>query len=97
MYAKGLMYLKARSELAMCPILDTLLTSLLDKSWPHLNSLTGDESYQSRDLHEASQQLAKPFYAEKVEPITSIPKQVGNMYTASLDAAFASLLHNKHY
>ncbi|XP_060207165.1 hydroxymethylglutaryl-CoA synthase-like [Lycium barbarum] len=47
-------------------------------------------------LIQASQQVAKPFYDEKVEPTTLIPKQVGNMYTASLYAAFASLLHNKH-
>ncbi|XP_027775138.1 hydroxymethylglutaryl-CoA synthase-like [Solanum pennellii] len=75
-----------------------LLTSLLDKSWPHLNSLTGDESYQilMRFTINCYQQVAKPFYAEKVEPISLIPKQVGNMYTASLYAAFASLLHNKH-
>ncbi|KAK4728646.1 hypothetical protein R3W88_021634 [Solanum pinnatisectum] len=59
-------------------------------------SLTGDESYQRHDLDEASQQVAKPLYDEKVEPATLIPKQVGNMYTASLYAAFASLLHNKH-
>ncbi|KAJ8555707.1 hypothetical protein K7X08_013203 [Anisodus acutangulus] len=59
-------------------------------------SLTGEESYQSRDLEKASQQVAKPFYDEKVQPTTLIPKQVGNMYTASLYAAFASLLHNKH-
>lgn len=45
---------------------------------------------------QASQQLAKPLYDEKVQPTTLIPKQVGNMYTASLYAAFASLLHNKH-
>ncbi|KAK3016912.1 hypothetical protein RJ639_006517 [Escallonia herrerae] len=44
-------------------------------------ALSGDESYQSRDLE---------------KPSTLIPKQVGNMYTASLYAAFASLLHNKH-
>ncbi|XP_059277716.1 hydroxymethylglutaryl-CoA synthase-like [Lycium ferocissimum] len=59
-------------------------------------SSTAEESYQSCDLDEASQQVAKPFYDEKVEPTTLIPKQVGNMYTASLYAAFASLLHNKH-
>lgn len=45
---------------------------------------------------QVSQQVAKPFYDEKVQPTTLIPKQVGNMYTASLYAAFASLLHNKH-
>ncbi|XP_027360174.1 hydroxymethylglutaryl-CoA synthase-like [Abrus precatorius] len=59
-------------------------------------TLSGDESYQSRDLEKASQQVAKPLYDAKVQPTTLIPKQVGNMYTASLYAAFASLLHNKH-
>ncbi|CAN4077830.1 unnamed protein product [Withania somnifera] len=44
----------------------------------------------------SSQQVAKPFYDEKVEPTTLIPKQVGSKYTASLYAAFASVLHNKH-
>ncbi|GER30554.1 hydroxymethylglutaryl-CoA synthase [Striga asiatica] len=60
------------------------------------SSLTNDESYQNRDLEKASQQVAKPFYNAKVQPSTLIPKQVGNMYTASLYAAFASLLHNKN-
>ncbi|KAM7491331.1 hypothetical protein LguiA_034252 [Lonicera macranthoides] len=60
------------------------------------SSLTGDESYQSRDLEKASQQVAKPFYDIKVTPSTLIPKQIGNMYTASLYAAFASLIHNKN-
>ncbi|KAI3812975.1 hypothetical protein L1987_17688 [Smallanthus sonchifolius] len=58
-------------------------------------SLNGDESYQSRDLEKASQQVAKPEYDKKVQPGTLIPKQLGNMYTASLYAAFASLIHNK--
>ena len=43
-----------------------------------------------------TQQLAKPLYDAKVQPSTLIPKQVGNMYTASLYAAFISLLHNKN-
>nr|ATE62981.1 3-hydroxy-3-methylglutaryl-coenzyme A synthase [Jasminum sambac] len=60
------------------------------------SSLSNDESYQSRDLEKASQQVAKPFYDAKVQPSTLIPKQVGNMYTASIYAAFASLIHNKH-
>ncbi|ONK56713.1 uncharacterized protein A4U43_C10F11960 [Asparagus officinalis] len=59
------------------------------------SSLTRDESYQSRDLEKTSQQVAKDLYDEKVQPSTLIPKQVGNMYTASLYAAFASVLHNK--
>ena len=45
---------------------------------------------------QASQQVAKPQYDAKVQPTTLIPKQVGNMYTASLYAAFISLIHNKH-
>ncbi|KAK8578759.1 hypothetical protein V6N13_142028 [Hibiscus sabdariffa] len=60
------------------------------------STLTGDESYQSRDLEKASQQVSKPLYDAKVQPTTLIPKQVGNMYTASLYAAFASLIHNKN-
>ncbi|WOG87158.1 hypothetical protein DCAR_0206381 [Daucus carota subsp. sativus] len=59
-------------------------------------SLTGDESYASRDLEKATQQVAKSQYDVKVQPTTLIPKQVGNMYTASLYAALASLIHNKH-
>ncbi|XP_061357833.1 hydroxymethylglutaryl-CoA synthase-like [Gastrolobium bilobum] len=59
-------------------------------------TLSGDESYQSRDLEKASQQVAKALYDEKVQPTTVIPKQIGNIYTASLYAAFASLIHNKH-
>ncbi|KAK6262250.1 hypothetical protein QUC31_008066 [Theobroma cacao] len=60
------------------------------------SGLSNDESYQSRDLEKASQQVAKPLYDSMVQPSTLLPKQVGNMYTASLYAAFASLLHNKH-
>ncbi|GMJ15022.1 FLAKY POLLEN 1, HYDROXYMETHYLGLUTARYL-COA SYNTHASE [Hibiscus trionum] len=59
------------------------------------STLTGDESFQSKEL-EASQQASKPLYDAKVQPTTLIPKQVGNTYTASLYAAFASLIHNKH-
>jgi hydroxymethylglutaryl-CoA synthase len=44
---------------------------------------------------QVSQQVAKPLYDAKVQPTTLIPKQVGNMNTASLYAAFVSLLHNK--
>ncbi|KAI3728248.1 hypothetical protein L6452_16881 [Arctium lappa] len=42
-------------------------------------SLKGDESYQSRDLEKASQQVAKPDYDRKVQPGTLIPMQLGNM------------------
>ncbi|KAK1384917.1 Hydroxymethylglutaryl-CoA synthase [Heracleum sosnowskyi] len=59
-------------------------------------TLIGDESYASRDLEKATQQVAKSQYDVKVQPSTLVPKQVGNMYTASLYAALASLIHNKH-
>ncbi|KAI3946279.1 hypothetical protein MKW92_052289 [Papaver armeniacum] len=59
-------------------------------------ALSGEDSYASRDLEKTSQTVAKNLYAEKVGPTTLLPKQVGNMYTASLYAAFASLLHNKN-
>ena len=45
---------------------------------------------------QTSQIVAKPLYDAKVQPSTLLPKQVGNMYTASLYAAFISVLHNKH-
>ncbi|CAL5328024.1 unnamed protein product [Camellia sinensis] len=60
------------------------------------STLTGEESYQSRDLEKATQQVAKALYDAKVQLTTLEPKQVGNMYTASLYAAFASLIHKKH-
>ncbi|XP_048320179.1 hydroxymethylglutaryl-CoA synthase [Ziziphus jujuba] len=60
------------------------------------STLSGDESYSNRDLEKLSQQIAKPLYDAKVQPTTLLPKQVGNMYTASLYAAFASVIHNKH-
>jgi hypothetical protein len=37
--------------------------------------------------------VAKALYDAKVGPSTILPKQVGNMYTASL---YAALIHNKH-
>ncbi|CAN6290890.1 unnamed protein product [Urochloa humidicola] len=58
--------------------------------------MSSEESYQSRDLEKASQQVAKSLYESKVQPTTLIPKQVGNMYTASLYAAFASVIYNRH-
>lgn len=45
---------------------------------------------------QASQQVAKNLYESKVQATTLIPKQVGNMYTASLYAAFASVIYNRH-
>lgn len=59
------------------------------------SNLSYEESYQNRDLEKTSQVVAKQLYDLKVQPSTLLPKQVGNMYTASLYAAFASVVHNK--
>uniref|UniRef100_A0A0D9XAF9 Hydroxymethylglutaryl-CoA synthase n=1 Tax=Leersia perrieri TaxID=77586 RepID=A0A0D9XAF9_9ORYZ len=66
-----------------------------EKLQPFAN-LSSEESYQSRDLEKASQQVAKHMYDIKVQPSTLLPKQIGNMYTASLYAALASVIYNKH-
>ncbi|KAM0913293.1 hypothetical protein ACQ4PT_012242 [Festuca glaucescens] len=66
-----------------------------EKLQPFVN-LTSEESYQSRDLEKGSQQLAKHLYDIKVQPSTLLPKQIGNMYTASLYAALASVIYSKH-
>eukprot|EP00252_Welwitschia_mirabilis_P026345 TRINITY_DN8634_c0_g1_i1.p1 TRINITY_DN8634_c0_g1~~TRINITY_DN8634_c0_g1_i1.p1 ORF type:complete len:467 (-),score=107.41 TRINITY_DN8634_c0_g1_i1:280-1680(-) len=59
-------------------------------------ALSEEESYANRDLEKVSQQVSKSLYDAKVVPSTLLPKQVGNMYTASLYAAFVSILHNTH-
>lgn len=58
-------------------------------------TLSEEESYSNRDLEKVSQQVAKPLYDMKVRPCTLLPKQVGNMYCASLFAGLASLLYGK--
>lgn len=103
--------------------LSSVENDAIEKLQPFAN-LTGDESYQSRDLEkvtyqvvnpssiiefplcvlivhvyqnvQVSQQVAKQLYDAKVQPSTLLPKQIGNMYTASLYAALASVIHNKH-
>lgn len=46
------------------------------------------------DIQVASQ-VAKKQYDEKVGPTTMLPKELGNMYCASLYAGLATLVHNK--
>ncbi|KAJ7537242.1 hypothetical protein O6H91_12G104800 [Diphasiastrum complanatum] len=57
-------------------------------------NLSLEESYTNRDLEKVSQQAAKSQYEAKVSPATLIPKQVGNMYCASLYAGLGSLVHS---
>ncbi|KAI7752842.1 hypothetical protein M8C21_000125, partial [Ambrosia artemisiifolia] len=52
-------------------------------------------TFNERFAKETSQQVAESEYDKKVQPRTLVPKQLGNMYTTSLYAAFASLIHNK--
>ncbi|XP_059599377.1 hydroxymethylglutaryl-CoA synthase, partial [Vitis vinifera] len=79
-----------------CFCLISLVDEAAREKLAPFSALSKDESYQSRDLETATQQEAKHLYDAKVQPTTLLPKQVGNMYTASLYAAFASLLHNKN-
>lgn len=58
-------------------------------------TLGEEESYSNRDLEKISQQVGKRFYNEIVGPTTLLPKQVGNMYCASLYGGLVSLLHQK--
>jgi 3-hydroxy-3-methylglutaryl CoA synthase len=44
---------------------------------------------------QVSQQVAKKQYDEKVGPTILLPKELGNMYYASLYASLATLVHNK--
>ena len=44
---------------------------------------------------QVSQQVAKKQYDEKVGPTTMLPKELGNMYCASLYAGLATLVHKK--
>ncbi|KAI4372208.1 hypothetical protein MLD38_010472 [Melastoma candidum] len=92
---------QARTEELCSPIVQRLpekrkLDEASKEKLAPFSNLSGDERYQSCDLEKASQQVAKPLYDAKVQPTTLIPKLVGNTYTASLYAAFASLLHNKN-
>ncbi|KAG0616414.1 hypothetical protein M758_5G113500 [Ceratodon purpureus] len=58
-------------------------------------TLTPADSLVNRDLEKVSQQVAKKQYDEKVGPTTMLPKELGNMYCASLYAGLATLVHNK--
>eukprot|EP00250_Pteridium_aquilinum_P012799 c20952_g1_i1 orf=359-1750(+) len=71
--------------------LDGSVAALLEP----FKTLSAEESYSNRDLEKASQHVAKPFYDLKVEPTTLLPKQIGNMYCASLYAGLVSVLHGK--
>jgi len=58
-------------------------------------TLTPADSLVNRDLEKVSQQVGKKQYDEKVGPTTMLPKELGNMYCASLYAGLATLVHNK--
>lgn len=97
-------WLRTRKTVEFSPWISTFLllafSSFIDEAarekLSSFSSLSGDESYQSHDLEKVIQQVAKHLYDAKVQPTTLLPKQAGNMYTASLYAAFATLLHKKH-
>jgi len=57
--------------------------------------LAQEDSLVNRDLEKVSQDVAKKDYKTKIEPATLLPKELGNMYCASLYAGLATLVHNK--
>eukprot|EP00850_Spirogloea_muscicola_P003878 SM000016S01866 [mRNA] locus=s16:344893:348687:+ [translate_table: standard] len=54
--------------------------------------ISQDESYTNKDLEKALMRVTKDMYLRKVGPSEILPKQVGNMYCASLFASLASLV-----
>lgn len=58
-------------------------------------TLSPADSLVNRDLEKVAQQVAKKQYDSKVVPSTLLPKELGNMYCASLYAGLATLLHTK--
>lgn len=54
-----------------------------------------EASYTDRALDKAFQKVAKSEYASKVAPGTLLPKQLGNLYTASVYAGLLSLISDK--
>eukprot|EP00850_Spirogloea_muscicola_P007470 SM000038S14283 [mRNA] locus=s38:28726:32526:+ [translate_table: standard] len=54
--------------------------------------ISQDESYTNKDLEKALMRVTKDMYLRKVGPSEILPKQVGNMYCASLYASLASLV-----
>eukprot|EP00850_Spirogloea_muscicola_P018737 SM000175S03284 [mRNA] locus=s175:63362:67147:- [translate_table: standard] len=54
--------------------------------------ISQDESYTNKDLEKALMRVTKDMYLRKVGPSEFLPKQVGNMYCASLYASLASLV-----
>ncbi|KAG0148083.1 hypothetical protein CROQUDRAFT_670073 [Cronartium quercuum f. sp. fusiforme G11] len=61
----------------------------VDKS---LASIPRSKTYNHKDLEKTFMGLSKEVYASKVAPTTKCMKQLGNMYTASLYGALASLI-----
>eukprot|EP00475_Leptophrys_vorax_P030191 TRINITY_DN4505_c0_g1_i1.p1 TRINITY_DN4505_c0_g1~~TRINITY_DN4505_c0_g1_i1.p1 ORF type:complete len:495 (-),score=139.04 TRINITY_DN4505_c0_g1_i1:108-1514(-) len=57
-----------------------------------LKEISLEESYDSRDIQKAFGNISKKQYVSKVGPTTVIPKNIGNMYSASLYASFVSLV-----
>jgi len=62
---------------------------------PSLAKLTPEESYSSKDVATVFADISKPEYPAKVEPSLTLPKQLGNSYTASLYTSLLSLVANK--
>lgn len=60
-----------------------------------LSEISLEDSYNDRDIQSTFSKLGKSSYNAKVEPSTLLPKQLGNMYSASLWAGLASLINSQ--
>lgn len=59
-------------------------------------ALLPENTYDDRELEKAFTQLARPMYADKVQPSVKLPMELGNSYTASMYTGLLSLIHAWH-
>lgn len=52
----------------------------------------GDKSYSNAELEKSLAEFSKPVYHEKVNPTTSLPKNIGNSYCGALYAGLVALI-----
>jgi len=56
-----------------------------------LKEISIEKSYESKEIQKAFSTISEKMYVEKVRPTTIIPKNIGNLYSASLYASLVSL------
>jgi hypothetical protein len=59
-------------------------------------SLLPENTYEHKELEKTFVELARPMYANKVEPSAFLPQELGNSYTASMYTGLLSLINAWH-